>query len=61
MAVTNSGDPINTLRSALDAYTAAQETIVAAAAELKPPAPVAAPLTDGTREGGSANAVPAGS
>lgn len=60
MAVVNSGDPVSTLRSALDAYTAVQETMVAEAAKLKDPTPVAAPGSDGTREGGAENAVPAG-
>lgn len=38
MAVVNSGDPVNTLRSALDAYTSVQETMIAEAAKLKDPA-----------------------
>lgn len=57
MAVVNSGDPVSTLRSALDAYTKVQETMVAEAAKLKDPAPQAEPPVDITREGGMGSAV----
>jgi hypothetical protein len=61
MAVTNPGDPINTLRSALDAYTAVQETMVAEAAKLKSSATTPPPAGATTPEGGATNGVPAGS
>lgn len=35
MAVVNSGDPVSTLRSALDAYVSVQDTMIAEAAKLK--------------------------
>ena len=35
VAVVNSGDPVNTLRSALDAYVSVQDTMIAEAAKLK--------------------------
>lgn len=60
MAVVNSGDPVSTLRSALDAYTRVQETMVAEAAKLKDSAATPPDSSSGTREGGTENAVPAG-
>lgn len=60
MAVINSGDPVSTLRSALDAYTKVQETMVAEAAKLKDSAPAAPDGSGGNREGGAESAVPAG-
>lgn len=53
----NAGDPITTLQSALNAYTAAQEAVVAEAKKLKDPAPAVEPPVDITREGGMGSAV----
>lgn len=57
MAVVNSGDPINTLRSALDAYTTVQETMIAEAAKLKKPEPSETQAGNTTTEGGVSGAV----
>lgn len=57
MAIVNSGDPVSTLRSALDAYTAVQETMVAEAAKLKDPAPTEPAPADVTLERGMDSAV----
>lgn len=60
MAVVNSGDPVSTLRSALDAYTRVQETMVAEAAKLKAPPAASPDSSGGTREGGAKSAVSSG-
>jgi hypothetical protein len=57
MAVVNSGDPVSTLKDALDAYTSVQETMIAEAAKLKDPSPTPEPPVDITREGGAGGAV----
>lgn len=57
MAVVNSGDPVNALRNALDAYTTVQETMIAEAAKLKDPPSAIEPPTDITREGGMGSVV----
>lgn len=52
MAVVNSGDPVNTLRDALDAYTSVQQTMIDEAAKLKdPPAMGGAPEPAQSAEG----------
>lgn len=57
MAVVNSGDPVSTLRSALDAYVSVQDAMIAEAAKLKDPQASEEPPTDITREGGMGSAV----
>lgn len=37
MAVVNSGEPVGTLRNALDAFVSIQETMIAEAAKLRDP------------------------
>lgn len=59
MAV-DSGNPINALRSALDAYTAAQDAVIAEAHKLKDPAPTVTPSNDDAHEGGTPRAVSPG-
>lgn len=57
MVFVNSGDPVSTLRDALDAYTAVQQTMIDEAAKLKDPAPATEPPVDITREGGAGSVV----
>lgn len=57
MVVVNPGDPVSTLRDALDAYTTVQETMIAESAKLKDPPPATEPPADITREGGMGSAV----
>lgn len=59
MAVTNPGDPISTLRNALDAYTTVQDTMIAEAAKLKPPQPAEQPGGASSTQTGATGAVPA--
>ena len=59
MAVVNSGDPVSTLRNALAAYTAVQETMIAEAEKLKDPAPTPSTPADVTLEGGMDSVVSA--
>lgn len=54
----NAGDPITTLQSALNAYTAAQEAVVAEAKKLKDPAPTVEPPTVLQRAEEMLNAIP---
>jgi hypothetical protein len=61
MAVTNPGDPINTLRNALDAYTAVQQTMIEEAHKLKADTAFNPPGSAVVPEGGATNGVPAGS
>lgn len=60
MAVVNSGDPVSTLRSALDAYTSVQETMIAEAAKLKDSPTMAEPAPPSTLTGGATGAVSSG-
>lgn len=59
MAVVNSGDPVNTLRSALEAYVSVQDTMIAEAAKLQNERE--APVTSETAQSGqgATGAVPA--
>lgn len=60
MAVVNSGDPVSTLRSALDAYTTVQQVMIDEAAKLKDPPAVAEPAQQSTSQTGATGAVPSG-
>lgn len=58
MAVVNPGDPVNTLKDALTAYTSLQETMIAEAAKLKDSSPVEGSSQAGTTGEGATGAVP---
>ena len=58
MAVTNSGDPVSTLRSALDAYVSVQDVMKAEAAKLKDSPPMATGAEPARPESGATGAVP---
>lgn len=58
MAIVNSGDPVNTLRSALDAYVSVQDTMIAEAAKLKDTRNVTAVGEPAPAEQGTTGAVP---
>lgn len=58
MAVVNSGDPVNTLRSALDAYVSVQDTMIAEAAKLKDTRDMAATGEPAPAEQGATGAIP---
>lgn len=60
MAVTNSGDPVSTLRSALDAYVSVQDVMIAEAAKLKDPPSMPAGTEPARPESGTTSAVPSG-
>jgi hypothetical protein len=57
----NSGDPINALRNALDAYTTVQQTMIDEAHKLRDAATTPPPIGTVVPEGGATNGVPAGS
>lgn len=50
MAVVNPGDPISALRSALDAYTTVQQTMIDEAEKLRESAPTAPVSPEPARE-----------
>lgn len=58
MAVVNSGDPVNTLRSALDAYVSVQDTMIAEAAKLKDTRNMTATGEPASTERGATDAIP---
>lgn len=60
MAVVNSGDPVSTLRNALDAYTTVQQVMIDEAAKLKDPPPAVEPAQPPMSQGGATGAVPSG-
>lgn len=57
MAVVNSGDPVSTLRSALDAYVSVQDAMIAEAAKLKDTRGVPATGEQAQAETGTTGAV----
>lgn len=59
MAVVNSGDPVNTLRDALDAYTSVQQTMIDEAAKLKDPPAMGGASEPAHPTEGATGAVPA--